>query len=259
MAQLCTQMEVGLQNKKKIGLIPVRLESRRLPGKALLDLDGYPIIIHTAKRACLSKMLDEVYVCTDNDLIIEACNKYKIKSIKTKSNFNNGTERISSVANQFNDSLIIDIQGDEPLINPLYIDELIEKHISHPAKPDIIIPTIEVDYDSPNTIVRVLISKSGRVLYLTRSRVPHNYINNQTKVKKHVSVISFEASALQKYSRFEKTNYEKIEDIELLRAVENDMKVYSIDLKGGSFSIDVNDDYIKAKIMIADDKIRDLY
>ena len=72
---------------KAIGLIPVRLESKRLPGKALLDLDGLPIIVHTAKRAQLSKLLDEVYVCTDNDEIIDVCKNNKIKTIKTKKIF----------------------------------------------------------------------------------------------------------------------------------------------------------------------------
>ena len=93
---------------KEIGFIPVRLESMRLPGKALLDLDGLPIIVHTAKRAQLSKLLDEVYVCTDNDEIIDVCKNNKIKTIKTKKNFSNGTERIASVAPRFKNSIIID-------------------------------------------------------------------------------------------------------------------------------------------------------
>ena len=82
-------MVVGMPKKilKSIGLIPVRLESKRLPGKALLDLDGLPIIVHTAKRAQLSKMLDEVYVCTDSIEIIKICKKKKIKTIKTKKKF----------------------------------------------------------------------------------------------------------------------------------------------------------------------------
>jgi 3-deoxy-manno-octulosonate cytidylyltransferase (CMP-KDO synthetase) len=68
---------------KAIGLIPVRLESKRLPGKALLDLDGLPMIIHTAKRALLAKELDQVYVCTDSNKIINVCKKFKVKFIKT--------------------------------------------------------------------------------------------------------------------------------------------------------------------------------
>ena len=73
--------------KKVVALIPSRLESKRLPGKALLDIDGYPIVVHTAKRTMLSKMIDEVYVCTDSKEIINVCKIHQIPSIKTKKNF----------------------------------------------------------------------------------------------------------------------------------------------------------------------------
>ena len=245
--------------KKAVGLIPTRLESKRLPGKALLDLDGLPIIVHTAKRAALSKNLRDVFVCTDSKKIIDVCKKYNIKTIKTKKNFSNGTERIASVAKKFKDNLIVDIQGDEPLIKPDYIDKLIKIHQNHKLKPDIIIPSIQVNYHCDETIVRVLGSNSGRIMYLTRAKAPHQYKNFVNFISKHVSVISFNKSALIKYSKLKKTFYESIEDIELLRAVENDMKVYTTKLEGNSFSIDVNDDYLKAKVSIKNDPIRKLY
>ena len=166
-------MVVGMpKNIKSIGLIPVRLESKRLPGKALLDLDGLPIIVHTAKRAQLSKLLDEAYVCTDSKEIIKVCKKNKIKTIKTKKNFFNGTERIASVAPKFKNSIIVDIQGDEPLIKPNYIDKLIKFHKKIINKAEIIIPTIEMRHDSDSTNVRVLKSKSNRVLFLSRANNP---------------------------------------------------------------------------------------
>ena len=73
--------------KKVVALIPSRLESKRLPGKALLDIDGYPIIVHTAKRAMLSKLIDKVYVCTDSNEIIKVCKNFDIPTIKTKKIF----------------------------------------------------------------------------------------------------------------------------------------------------------------------------
>ena len=141
--------------KKVVALIPTRLESKRLPGKALLDIDGYPIIVHTAKRAMLSKMIDKVYVCTDSQEIIKVCKKYGINTIKTKKNFKNGTERIASVANRFKNYLIVDVQGDEPLTNPNTIDKVINFHIKNKSKPDIVIPTRVMSYDSSETNVRV--------------------------------------------------------------------------------------------------------
>ena len=158
--------------KKNIVLIPTRLESRRLPRKALLEIDNLPVIVHTAKRALLAKKVNEVYVCTDSYEIIEVCKKYNIQTILTDSNFTNGTERIASVCERFDNDLIIDVQGDEPLIKPEYIDTLIEKHISHPLNPEIIIPTIKVPYNSDENIVRIISSNSGRIMYLTRGLSP---------------------------------------------------------------------------------------
>ncbi len=245
--------------RKAIGLIPTRLESKRLPGKALLDLDGLPMIVHTAKRAQLSKYLKDVYVCTDSNEIIKVCKKNNIKTIKTHKNFNNGTERIASVAKKINEKIIIDIQGDEPLIKPSYIDKLVKIHTKHKLRPEIIIPSIETNYTADDTNVRVLSSLSGRIMYLSRARVPHQYKEFIQSISKHVSVISFDKKALVKYSKLKKSKYEKIEDIELLRALENDMKVYTVKLEGDSFSIDINDDYLKAQVSIKNDPVRKLY
>ncbi len=245
--------------KKNIVLIPTRLESKRLPRKALLEIDNLPVIVHTAKRALLSKKVNEVYVCTDSNEIIDVCNKYNIQTILTDSNFSNGTERIASVSKKFNDDLIIDVQGDEPLIKPDYIDILIDVHRNHPFKPEIIIPTIKIPYNSNDNIVRVISSNSKKIMYLTRGMSPYRFKSDVHISYKHVSVISFTAEALKKYSKFKKSYLESIENIELLRALENDMNVYSYELEGNSFSIDVNDDYIRAKIAMIDDPIRKLY
>ena len=96
-------------------------------------------------------------------------------------------------------------------------------------------------------------------MYLSRARVPHQYKEFIQSISKHVSVISFEKKALVKYSKLKKSKFEKIEDIELLRALENDMKVYTVKLEGDSFSIDINDDYLKAQVSIKNDPVRKLY
>ena len=245
--------------KKIVALIPSRLESKRLPGKALLDIDGYPIIVHTAKRAMLSKMVDEVYVCTDSIEIIDVCKKNQIQTIKTKKNFKNGTERIASVANKFKNYLIVDVQGDETLTNPNSIDKLIKFHLKNKYKPEIVIPTRIMSYNSSNTMVRVLSSKSNRIMYLSRANIPHNYKKSVSFVDKHVSVITFSYSGLMKYKKLKESTLESIEDIELLRALENDMKVFSYRIKEKSFSVDINDDYLKAKIAMSNDPYRDKY
>jgi len=246
-------------NKKIVALIPTRLNSKRLPGKALLDIDGYPIIIHTAKRAMLSKYIDKVFVCTDSEEIIKICKKFEVQTIKTKSEFKNGTERIASVAHKFKNHLIVDVQGDEPLTNPNTIDKLIFSHLKSKYKPEILIPTRKMSFNSEETNVRVLSSLSNRILYLSRARIPYNYKKTISFVQKHVSVITFTYSGLMKYKKLKQSPLEQIEDIELLRAIENDMKVYSCEMKESSFSVDVNDDYLKAKIAMSQDNFRGRY
>ena len=245
--------------KKIVSLIPVRLESKRLPGKALLELDGLPIIVHTAKRAQLSQLSDETYVCTDNDEIIDVCKKHNIKTKKTNKDFINGAERIASLASEFRDYLIVDVQGDEPLIKPEHIDKVIDTHLNHPMNPEILIPTINVPYNSGDSIVKVISSNSQKVMILTRANLPYRFKNEVSIVPKHVSIITFEYSALEKYSSLKPSYLESIEDIELLRALENDFRVYSFNLEGQSFSVDINDDYLRAQIAMINDPVRKLY
>ncbi len=248
--------EVGLQNKMKriIGLIPSRLGSKRLPGKALADLSGLPVVIHVAKRALLSKHLEEVIVCTDSQEIKDKCVQFNVKSILTNGDYRNGTERIASVADKYEFDFAIDIQGDEPLVNPYHIDLVAENIARNKNKADIIIPTLEVPYTCPETIVRVQSTITGRIMTLSRANIPHRYAVPISTIQKHLSVIGFTKNALKKYAKLEPTINEQSEDIELLRALENDMNLYALQVEGNSFSIDVQDDLLKARVAIKSDK-----
>ena len=116
--------------KKVIGLIPTRLGSTRLPQKALLEINNLPLIIHTYRRAKLSKLLDDTIICCDDKKILDIASKYKAKAILTSPNHKNGTERICEAYQKLSKKYdyIIDIQGDEPLISPHHIDNIIKFH-----------------------------------------------------------------------------------------------------------------------------------
>ena len=114
-----------------LGLIPSRLNSTRLKNKPLLEIDGLPIIVHTLKRAMLSKRLDKILVCTDSKKILDVVEKYGGNAILTSTKHKNGTERIAEVANKFNAKLIIDIQGDEPLVDQKDIDKVVDFHLKN--------------------------------------------------------------------------------------------------------------------------------
>ena len=218
--------------KKVIGLIPTRLNSTRLPQKALLKIGDLPLIIHTYRRAKMAKKLDDVFICCDDKKIFENAKKYKAKVILTSKHHNNGTERIYEGYKKINKKydFIVDIQGDEPLISPLHIDEVVKCHQNN-LDVDIILPTLKTKSKNNTNIVRAVTNSKKDILYLSRANVPFEFKKDNKNYLKHLSIISFKPEALRKYSLSKKTNLEKIEDIELLRALEIGLKIRTKDIE----------------------------
>ncbi len=245
---------------KTIGLIPTRLNSTRLPQKALLPINNIPLVVHTYKRAKLCKTLDEVFICCDDKKIKNAAEKFGAKVIMTSKNHTNGTERIYEVYKKLKKKFdfVVDIQGDEPLISPYHIDQVVKFHNKNPDV-DIILPTLKIKPTNNTNIIRVLLNNKNEVMYLSRADIPLNYKKNKSTSLKHLSIISFKPKALEKFSKSKKTYFESIEDIELLRALEIGLKIKSLKLKGDSFSVDVFDDYKKAGIKMSRDKYFKIY
>ena len=245
---------------KVVGLIPSRLNSSRLPQKPLIEIEGIPLVIHTYRRAKLSKKLDDVFICCDDKKIFNIAKKYNAKAILTSPHHKNGTERICEayLKNKKKFDLIIDIQGDEPLISPNHIDRLIEYHKKNMLI-DIVLPHLLVkNLNNPN-LVKIVSDKKNNILYLSRAQIPFEFKSNIKLVKKHLSIISFLPEALVNFSKSKKTNLEKIEDIELLRALEIGLKIKTLKMDGDSFSVDVFEDLKKAKLKMKDDKIFKIY
>lgn len=245
---------------KIIGLIPSRLKSTRLKNKPLLKLGKIPMVIHTYLRAKLAKELDDVYICCDDKKIVEICKKYRAKYIVTSAKHINGTERIGEAFKKLKKKydLIIDIQGDEPLINPNNIDKVIRYHKSN-INSDIILPTLVSKKRSSKNIVKVLINKNNEVMYLSRYNLPFNFKGQNNYYLKHLSIISFKPKKLLQFCNEKQTFAERYEGVELLRALEMGMKIKTTILKGDSFSIDIKEHYIKAKKYILKDKLYKKY
>ena len=241
---------------KIIGLIPTRLGSTRLPAKALLPISNLPLIVHTYRRSKFSKKLDELIICCDSKKISNVAKKFKCKSKITSVHHKNGTERIAEayldLGKKFD--LILDIQGDEPLISPYHIDQVIDFHKKN-LDADIILPTLKVKFPESQNLIKVITNKKNEVMYLSRAKIPFEFKSNCKYFKKHLSIISFKPEALMKYSKSKQTPLEKIEDIELLRALEIGLKIKSIDLEGDSFSVDDYADYIRAKERMKKDRL----
>ena len=245
---------------KVLGLIPSRIGSKRLPAKALLPISGIPLVIHTYKRSILSKTLNKVMICTDSRKISSVAKKFKAQSILTSPHHLNGTERIAEVLVRQNIKydLIVDIQGDEPLISPYHIDKVVNFHKKN-MDVDIVLPTLKIKFpDNPN-IIKVVVNKKKEVLYMSRNKIPFDAKSKSKSFLKHLSIISFKPEALIKFAKSKKSNLEKIEDIELLRAIELGLKIKTIELEGDSFSVDVIEDYSRAKDRMLKDKYLKIY
>ena len=225
-----------------LGLIPSRLNSKRLKHKPLLEIDGLPIIVHTFKRAMLSKKLDKVLVCADDNKIKKIVEKHGGEAILTSKKHKNGTERIAEVSKKFKKAkLIIDIQGDEPLVDPKDIDKVINFHLKNKHFDCVLCMHARENVASRN-LVKVIFSKNGRVIYFSRAVAPFNFKDQKLKYYRDLSIVSFLPNILKKYSKLKMGFNEKVEGIELMRALENGFNVGTFIAKNSGFAVDVNQD-----------------
>ncbi len=245
-----------------VGLIPSRLNSKRLKQKPLLEIDGLPIIVHSYKRAKLAKKLDDVIVCTDSEKIVKVIEKYGGKALLTSKKHKNGTERIYEIAKKLKQiELVVDIQGDQPLINPESIDKTIEFHKKN-KNFDIVLPSMPLKkYEVENkNLVKNIFSNNGKIVYFSREKVPYNYKNKKNvKYFKNLSIISFKPDALKNFFKSDMGSLESTEGIELMRALEQGQNIGTFIIRGSDFAVDVNADLLKAIDLMPKDKFRKFY
>ena len=249
--------------KKKVtvvGLIPTRLNSSRLPQKTLLLIHKIPLVVHTYKRAKLSKKLDDLFICCDDIKIFKTVKKFGAKAIMTSKHHKNGTERIHEAYKKLKKKfdIVVDIQGDEPLISPFHIDQVVDFHLKN-TKSDIILPNLKINIKNNTNIIKIVKDKKNNVLYLSRGNIPFEFKKRVNWFYKHLSIVSFKPYALEKFSLSPKTPLENVEDIELLRALELGLNIKTLSLKGDSFSVDVPEDFEKASQVMTNDKFFKLY
>ena len=245
--------------KNILGLIPIRYNSKRLHAKALLYIDNLPMVVHVYRRAKMSKLLSDVIVCCENKKIYEVLKNIIVNQYLPQKH-KNGTERIAEGYKKIkkNYNLVVDIQGDEPLINPKQIDKVINFHLKN-LTCDIVVPSLNTPISEDENVKKIFKDKNLNVLYFSRSKIPYGFRKKNKFLDKHLSIISFKPEALLKFAKSKQTKLEKFEGIELLRALEIGLKIKSPTLSGDSFAVEVKRDYIKAKNYIRKDKFYKFY
>ena len=213
---------------KSICVIPARYSSTRLPGKPLKDICGKPMICRVYERAKLSKSVAEVIVATDDRRIFDAVEKNSGRAIMTRADHKTGTDRLAEVAKKFSDvEVIVNVQGDEPLIEPSLIDELIAEFVKDKNLQMATVATELTDADemqNPNN-VKVVINKNNDALYFSRSLIPYLRNAGKSKVFKHIGIYAYRRNFLLAYAKTPSTPLEQSESLEQLRALENGFKI----------------------------------
>ena len=243
---------------KEVAIIPARLESSRLPNKALADILGLPMIVHVFKRCLLAKTLDEVYVATDNIKIKDAVESHGGKVIMTSVKHETGTDRIAEAAQNIKADIIVNVQGDEALVNPEYIDKVVNSLVNSSGADVAILVNPFSKKRSPSDI-KVVLNENDGVMYLSRADIPSDARVDNTKMLKAYHIVPFRKDFLLKYARWKKTELEKIEFNEYLRILEKGYKIQAVRVKSDAISVDTQQDLEFVRKKMVTDKISAQY
>lgn len=234
-----------MENLKTICVIPARYSSTRLPGKPLKDICGKPMICRVFERAKLAKSVAEVIVATDDERIFQAVEKNFGRAVMTRADHKTGTDRLAEVAEKFSDvDLIVNVQGDEPLIEADLIDELVAEFVKDENLQMATVATElreEDEMKNPNN-VKVVVDKSNNALYFSRSLIPYPRNAGRAKVFKHIGIYAYRRNFLLSYSKMEPTPLEQTESLEQLRALENGFKIRVIKSDCRFVGVDTEED-----------------
>ncbi|PPZ90580.1 3-deoxy-manno-octulosonate cytidylyltransferase [Cloacibacterium normanense] len=234
-------------------VIPARLASTRLPNKPLVDILGKSLIERTYNQVIQAIDPNKVYVLTDDEIIINHCKERGIQVVLTSKNCLTGTDRVAEFAEMTNFDYYINVQGDEPLMNPNNIEIIIEQVENSDG--EILNGYAEIDLEEDFrslTIPKVVFRPDGRLLYMSRSAIPGNKNGEFTKAFKQVCVYAFPKKALiDFYKCNSKTFLENIEDIEILRFLELGYEVRMLKLSKDSIAVDVPEDIEKVIIHLS--------
>lgn len=226
-------------------VIPARYTSTRLPGKPLSMIAGKPMIQRVYERASLAQLPDEIIVATDSEEVFGAVESFGGKAIMTSPDHPSGTDRLAEVALMYPDAdIIVNVQGDEPMIPPEVIDQLAASFANSEEQQMATIKTEmqESDYDNP-AAVKVVTDLNGFALYFSRSLLPYpRNRHDEYKVFKHVGIYAYRRSFLLTYAALEPTPLEKAESLEQLRALENGYKIKVLESDFRGIGVDTPED-----------------
>ncbi|HTG33313.1 MAG TPA: 3-deoxy-manno-octulosonate cytidylyltransferase [Thermoanaerobaculia bacterium] len=226
-----------------VGAIPARYGSTRLPGKPLLPIAGRPMIEHVYTRVAQARGLDRVVVLTDDERIARAVEAFGGEWEMTPADCASGTDRIAWAARHWNAAAVINIQGDEPLIDPEEVSRIAEHLAANPEDPVVTLatPAAPEEMANPNA-VKVVLARDGSALYFSRSAIPYPRGDGGAAPLKHVGIYGYQRDALLRLAGLAPAPLERSESLEQLRALENGIPIRVLIVDRASIGVDTAED-----------------
>ncbi|TFG36034.1 MAG: 3-deoxy-manno-octulosonate cytidylyltransferase [Nitrospirales bacterium] len=229
-----------------IVIIPARYESSRFPGKPLYSLKGKPLIQHVFENAKRSTLAADVIVATDSETIFEKVFAFGGKAVMTDQKHPSGTDRIAEVAASMKYDIIVNVQGDEPLIRPEMIDDVIALLSDQRASIGTLVKKIEnaEEINDPN-VVKAVFDREGFALYFSRAPIPSHARHSEIHTPcyyKHIGMYSYRRDTLLSLAAMQPTALEKTEKLEQLRALENGIRIKVKETFFETYGVDTPED-----------------
>jgi 3-deoxy-manno-octulosonate cytidylyltransferase (CMP-KDO synthetase) len=231
-----------------VGIIPARFASTRFPGKPLADLAGKPMIQHVYERACRAQSLVEVLVATDDPRIFDAVQQFGGDAVMTGADHPTGTDRLAEVARRLTGiDIIVNIQGDEPLIAPEAIDAVVAPLLADPSIPmgSVMSPLPDAERAADANIVKVVTDLQGFARYFSRSPIPYprDAQAGPGPWKKHIGLYAYRRDFLLQLTQLAPTPLEQLEKLEQLRVLEHGYRIKMVERAGdASIGVDTPED-----------------
>ncbi len=244
---------------KTIGVIPARYGSTRFPAKVLALIAGKPMIQHVWEQVSRCRKLDEALIACDHPQVFEAAKKFGAHVVMTDPNHPSGSDRIAEAVAEKAVDIIVNIQGDEPFIDPSTVDSLADCLIANPQCPmATVIKEIadEGEFQNPN-VVKCVVDEQGYALYFSRSPIPFNRNSKPVvgvKRYKHLGLYAYRKEFLLQYKNWPKSALESSEQLEQLRALEHGVRIKTIVTNYESIAVDTPQDLVKAEQWFAKSK-----
>jgi 3-deoxy-manno-octulosonate cytidylyltransferase (CMP-KDO synthetase) len=235
----------SLAGARVVVVIPSRFQSTRLPGKPLALIDGRPMVEHVHRAAANAASADAVVVATDDTRVAQVVDGFGGLAVMTRTDHATGTDRLAEIAEVIDADLVVNVQGDEPLITPQAIDDAVRRLLDRPGDE---LSTLRrrlddpADLESPS-VVKVVVDADGYALYFSRAAIPHVRAGHPAPpLWRHLGLYAYRRATLLRLAALPQTALEQSEGLEQLRALEHGIRIATVETEADTIGVDTPED-----------------